>query len=56
VRHGFGEHLDVVFEAMPMLEPLQHAKECADIHVDGPIAGAVDASLGLKSFDCFAVD
>ena len=46
-----GEHLDVVLDPAPLLEPLQHLAEGADVHVDGPIRGTLEPSFRLERLD-----
>src|SRR5262245_5790947 len=48
---GLRQHLDVVFEPSPLLESLEHLAKCADIHVDRPVARAIQPSLRLESLD-----
>ena len=47
----FGQHLHVVLEPPPLLEPLEHLAQHAHVHVDGAVADALETALGLEALD-----
>src|SRR5918996_494243 len=53
---SFGQHLHLVLEPTPLLEAPEHLTQCSNIHVDRPIAGALEAPLGLKALDDLSRD
>jgi hypothetical protein len=49
-----GQHLHVVFESPPLLEPFERLAQRTDVHVDRPVARAFAANdqPAIESHDC----
>ena len=51
-----GEHLDVVLKTPPLLEPLEHPPQGADVHVDRAVARTGMAPRLLKALNQFTAE